>query len=273
MNELDRCYKNVVAWTYMLLTSHIDFVHENVIWTLGGGGGGVGACDVSWWKIVENFDNLLKIFNILKSSIYKVCEILHFRMCIHILSIFVCWLSGSSLAQSVLLNFYTHHSVLKPARLKPSKKVRDVSKGEWGVSRRTSIRRFSWTKSICVRFPKCLYLIYTHDFLKPGWWNLRNVRCIWNVRIGDCMLLVIDGIEVILYISLYACRRNLILVLYKCESSFNLIECNLNNSQQIRRLVLLSIVCLLNVAQHKIHILLLLTLAKCQHSRSYHVLI
>ena len=31
--------------------------------------GGVGAGDVSWWKIVENFESLLKILNILKQSI------------------------------------------------------------------------------------------------------------------------------------------------------------------------------------------------------------
>ena len=35
-------------------------------------GGGVGACHVSWLKIVENFDSLIKIFNILKSSIQSI---------------------------------------------------------------------------------------------------------------------------------------------------------------------------------------------------------
>ena len=37
-------------------------------------------------------------------------------MCIYILSIFVCSLSGPGLATSVLLNFKHIHSVLKPAR-------------------------------------------------------------------------------------------------------------------------------------------------------------
>ena len=37
-------------------------------WGMGRGGGGVSACDVSRSKIVENFDSLFKIFNVLKSS-------------------------------------------------------------------------------------------------------------------------------------------------------------------------------------------------------------
>ena len=40
--------------------------------TYGGGGGGVGACDVSQQKIMENFGSLLKMFNILKSSIQSI---------------------------------------------------------------------------------------------------------------------------------------------------------------------------------------------------------
>ena len=39
---------------------------------MGGGGGGVGACDVSQQKIMENFGSLLKMFNILKSSIQSI---------------------------------------------------------------------------------------------------------------------------------------------------------------------------------------------------------
>ena len=36
------------------------------------GGGEVGACDVSQQKIMENFGSLLKMFNILKSSIQSI---------------------------------------------------------------------------------------------------------------------------------------------------------------------------------------------------------
>ena len=50
---------------------HISILSTtNVIWTLDSGG--VGACDVSRCKIVKNFDSLLKILNILKSSIQSI---------------------------------------------------------------------------------------------------------------------------------------------------------------------------------------------------------
>ena len=50
-------------------TSDIDFVHEKRHMDVGGwGGGGVSACDVSRSKIVENFDSLFKIFNVLLKS-------------------------------------------------------------------------------------------------------------------------------------------------------------------------------------------------------------
>ena len=79
-----------------------------------GGGGGVGACDVFRLKIVENFDSLLKIFNIL-SSIQNI-QNPAFCMCIYNLSIYVCSLAGPGFALSVLLYFYTQHSILKPSR-------------------------------------------------------------------------------------------------------------------------------------------------------------
>ena len=37
-----------------------------------GWGGGVGACDISWWKIVGKVNSLLKMCNILKSSIQSI---------------------------------------------------------------------------------------------------------------------------------------------------------------------------------------------------------
>ena len=54
---------------------HISILStRNVIWTLAGwvGVGGIGAWDVSRWKIVENFDSLIEIPNILKSSIQSI---------------------------------------------------------------------------------------------------------------------------------------------------------------------------------------------------------
>ena len=59
--------------------------------------------------------NTLEIFNVLKSSIESI-QNPAFCKCICILSIFLCSLSGPDFAPSVLLNFYTHHLVLKPAR-------------------------------------------------------------------------------------------------------------------------------------------------------------
>ena len=52
----------------------MDFVHEKRHMDVGGRGegGGVGACDVSRRKIVENFDSLFKIFTILKSPIQSI---------------------------------------------------------------------------------------------------------------------------------------------------------------------------------------------------------
>ena len=71
-------------------------------------GEGVGACDVSPLKMVENC--LLKIFNILKSSIQNI-QNPAFCKCIYNLSIYVCSLAGPGFAPSVLLYFYTQHSI------------------------------------------------------------------------------------------------------------------------------------------------------------------
>ena len=61
-------------------------------------------------KIVENFDSLLKVFDILRSFVQlQVYKIQHFRKCIYILSIVVCSLSGPGLAPSVHLNFNFIH--------------------------------------------------------------------------------------------------------------------------------------------------------------------
>ena len=60
---------------YLGKRPHIDFVHEKRHMDAGGGGGGEGG-----WRLVtflgkkscENFDSLIKIYNILKSSIQSI---------------------------------------------------------------------------------------------------------------------------------------------------------------------------------------------------------
>ena len=80
-----------------------------------GGWGRGGACDVSRGKIVENFDSLMNIFNIFKSSTKSSIFI-----SVYIFSKYVCSLSAPGFASSVLLYFYTfillYTSILKPAR-------------------------------------------------------------------------------------------------------------------------------------------------------------
>ena len=70
----DSCTFDCIFMDNFREASHIDFVHDKRHMDVMGWGGGewVGACDVSRWKIVENFDNLMKIFNILKSSIQSI---------------------------------------------------------------------------------------------------------------------------------------------------------------------------------------------------------
>ena len=86
---------------------------------------------------MENFNSLLKFFNILKSSI-QMHKIQHFHKCIHILSIFLCSLSIPGFAPTVLLYVYTQRSILKAAKLavpqglSESKKMCDVFKVRWG---------------------------------------------------------------------------------------------------------------------------------------------
>ena len=85
--------------------------------------------------------NLMKIFNILKSSIQSICIlciddfkilIQHFHKCIYILSISVCSLSDPGFAPSELLHFCTQHSCKidnATGASAKSKKVRDFSNG------------------------------------------------------------------------------------------------------------------------------------------------
>ena len=122
---------------------HISILStRNVIWTLGDEG--IGACDVSRWKSWKISIVCSKIF-IFWIHLYKVYKIQHFRKCIYMLII------NPGLAARVLLYFYSQLSTINNASeaSAESKKVRDVSKGGGGVSRKMSIRRFSWTKSIC----------------------------------------------------------------------------------------------------------------------------
>ena len=60
------CYKLAVR------KRHISILSTRNVLRRWGVGGGVGACDVFQRKIVENFDSLIKIFNILKSSIQSI---------------------------------------------------------------------------------------------------------------------------------------------------------------------------------------------------------
>ena len=84
---------------YWLGKRHISILStRNVIWTLGVGEG-VGACDVFRLKIAENFDCLLKIFNILKSSIQNPA----FCKFVCNLSIYVCSLAGPGFALTLNL--------------------------------------------------------------------------------------------------------------------------------------------------------------------------
>ena len=65
--------------------------------------------------LVENFESLLKIFNILKSSIQSI-QNPAFLGGYCILSIFVCSLLCPGLAPSVLLYLYIQYSILKSAK-------------------------------------------------------------------------------------------------------------------------------------------------------------
>ena len=66
--------------------SYVDFVHEKRRMDIRGWWEWGGACYVSRLKIVKNFDSLLKIFNILKSSIQvsvfiiRVCMYAHYQV-------------------------------------------------------------------------------------------------------------------------------------------------------------------------------------------------
>ena len=114
---------------------HISILStRNVIWTLGGvGGGRVGACDVSRWKSWKISMVCSKIF-IFWNHLYKIQ---------HFVSVF-----------TFQVYLYVHSQVLPSphgSRQSRKKYVTFLRRGGGGggVSRRTSIWRFSWTKSIC----------------------------------------------------------------------------------------------------------------------------
>ena len=120
---------------------------SNVIWTLGGGGG-VYTCDVSRWK-TRKISIVCSNFLIFWNHVYKVHKIQHFHECICILSIyFYAPLSGSGLAPSVL-NLKACKINNASGASQSRKKSMTFLRGGWRVSRKTSIWRFSWTKSIC----------------------------------------------------------------------------------------------------------------------------
>ena len=110
--------------------SHIDFVHEKRHMDVGGRGGGLALGRFSV-KIVENFDSLLKIFNVLKLSIQSIQNPAFKCICMLIVR---SW----SRANCTFMLLYT---TLNPKACKinnasgasaESKKVRDVSKGGVG---------------------------------------------------------------------------------------------------------------------------------------------
>ena len=75
---------------------------------------------------MENFDSLMKIFNILKSSIQSIQNQAFSLVYLHFQYIYVCSLLAPSVAPSVLL-YNTH---LKACKIN-DRKVRDVSNGGW----------------------------------------------------------------------------------------------------------------------------------------------
>ena len=118
-------------WIQYLGKHYISILStRNVIWTLG-----VGVCDVSRWKVVENFYTLK--FLIFWNHLYKVYKIQHFCQCICILGIiFLLIIRSWPCPKCTFMRLYTTLNL-------------KTSKGGWGVSRKTSIWCFSWTKLIC----------------------------------------------------------------------------------------------------------------------------